>query len=142
MKLHTLPKTNTRSKKRLGRGHGSGRGKTAGRGTKGQNARGKMPLYFEGGQLPVLRRLPYLRGKGRNTSRKVRPVEITTRKLNTLPAKTTVTLDSLVKAGIVHKGTKAVKILAGGALDGEYTVSVPVTKGARSIIEKSGGTVS
>lgn len=72
MNIHSLPKIVKRSKKRLGRGHGSGKVKTSGRGTKGQKARGKLPLGFEGGQTPLVKRLPYLRGKGRNKPRKRR----------------------------------------------------------------------
>src|SRR4051812_49513084 len=66
MKLHELrPAAGaTRERRRIGRGHGSGRGKTAGKGTKGQKARagGGVPPYFEGGQLPLVKRLPYRRG--------------------------------------------------------------------------------
>ena len=68
MKLESLPKTTERRKKRLGLGHGSGRGKTAGRGTKGQRARGKIPISFEGGAIPLIKRLPFMRGKGKNKS--------------------------------------------------------------------------
>lgn len=70
MNLSQLPKIVHRSKKRIGRGHGSGKVKTAGRGSKGQKARGKIPAGFEGGQLPLIKRLPLLRGKGKNISRK------------------------------------------------------------------------
>jgi len=68
MKLSTLSKTIKRTKRRLGQGHGSGRGKTAGRGTKGQNAKGDRSLSFEGGALTIIKRLPFLRGKGKNKS--------------------------------------------------------------------------
>jgi large subunit ribosomal protein L15 len=68
MKLENLPRITKSKKKRVGRGHGSGRGKTAGRGTRGQKARNKIPLYFEGGALPLTKRLPFLRGKSRNKS--------------------------------------------------------------------------
>ena len=64
MKLDQLPKVKQISKKRIGRGLGSGKGKTAGKGTKGQNARGKMRLGFVGGGLPLYRKLPLVRGKG------------------------------------------------------------------------------
>ena len=63
MKPLELQKLVKRSKKRLGRGHGSGKVKTSGRGTKGQRARGKIRLGFEGGQLSIIKRLPLLRGK-------------------------------------------------------------------------------
>jgi len=68
MNLSHIGKLKTKKKKRVGQGHGSGRGKTAGRGTKGQKARSKVAIYFEGGALPLTKRLPFLRGKGRNRS--------------------------------------------------------------------------
>ena len=75
MKLHDLQPApgSTKKRKRVGRGHSAGQGKTAGRGTKGQGARsggGKGP-YFEGGQLPLVRRLPFLRGVGFTSFRRV-----------------------------------------------------------------------
>ena len=66
MQLHELPKIITKGKKRVGRGYGSGKGgHTTGRGAKGQNIRGQVPLYFEGSKMrkPLIRRLPLLRGK-------------------------------------------------------------------------------
>lgn len=64
MKLNQLPKLKNRGKKRLGRGLGSGKGKTAGRGTKGQKARGKIPVNFSGAGLALYKKLPLRRGKG------------------------------------------------------------------------------
>ena len=67
MNLNKLPKLKSKSAKRIGRGQGSGRGKTATRGTKGQKARGKIAIthpHYEGGQRPLFKRLPYKRGKG------------------------------------------------------------------------------
>ena len=142
MNVHTLPKIVARASKRLGRGHGSGRGKTAGRGTKGQKARGRIPPHFEGGQLSVIERMPYLRGKGRNKSRAVRPQEVSVGKLTAFPAKTTVTLETLQKAGIVDTGAIRVKVIAGGKLETALTVSVPCSDGARKAIEKAGGSVT
>jgi len=139
--MHALSKVVKRPSKRLGRGHGSGRGKTAGRGTKGQKARGKMPAHFEGGQLSIVRRLPYLRGKGRNKSRKEQPVRVAVSRLSQLPAKTAVTIETLVKAGIVEKGTVRVKVLGNGTLDTALTVTVPCSEGAKKLIEKAGGSV-
>jgi len=141
MDVHTLPKAVTNSKKRLGRGYGSGRGKTAGRGTKGQKARGKIPPSFEGGQLSVMKRLPYLRGKGRNKSLKDKPVTIVVGQLNDLPKDTTVTLDTLIKAGIVGDDTRAVKVLSGGKLTVALSVTVACSKGACAAIEKAGGKI-
>lgn len=64
MKLSNLPKIKQNPKKRLGRGQGSGKGKTSGRGMKGQKARSKTQLGFEGGQLKLIKRLPFVRGVG------------------------------------------------------------------------------
>ncbi len=72
MKLSALSSITKRTKKRIGRGHGSGKVKTSGRGTKGQNARNSRPQGFEGGQLALIKRLPLLRGKDRNGSRKTK----------------------------------------------------------------------
>lgn len=141
MNTSKLPSLVARAHKRLGRGHGSGRGKTAGRGTKGQKARGTVPPSFEGGQLSILKRLPYLRGKRRNKSRRSKPVTIAVGRLGVLAAASTVTLESLQKAGIVREDVPGVKVLAGGTLAVPLTVAVPCSEGARKIIEKAGGTV-
>mgnify|MGYP001617128588 FL=1 len=85
MKLHTLSKVTARSKKRLGRGPGSGREKTSGRGTKGMNARNKSRLGYEGGQLPLIKRLPFIRGKSRNKSYNANPFVINVGDLAVLP---------------------------------------------------------
>lgn len=125
--------------KRLGRGHGSGRGKTAGRGTKGQKARGSVPPDFEGGQLALTKRLPLLRGKGRNRSQVMHPVAVKVGKLAVFAAGTKVTLESLKKQGIVTPDTKKVKILNGGTLTVALTVALPCSSGAKQLIEKAGG---
>lgn len=128
MKISNLPSIVRRSKKRLGRGHGSGKVKTSGRGTKGQKARGSIPPGFEGGQLSILKRLPLLRGKGRNKpgQNKAFPVDII--KLNVIPAGTTVTLETLVKYHIIKPGVTKVKILGKGKLNHALTISVPMSK--------------
>jgi len=101
-----------------------------------------MPLHFEGGQLSIVRKLPFLRGKGRNKSRYKKPVIVAVKRLEVIPEKTTVSIDILVKTGLIPEGTTAVKILAGGgALSRAYTVSVPCSSGAKTIIEKAGGSV-
>lgn len=140
--LNTLPNVIHRSKKRLGRGHGSGRGKTAGRGTKGQNARGTMPPHFEGGQLSVMKRLPYLRGKGRNKAMRKKPTPLAVGRLSNLPSGSEVTLALLQKQGLVDAGVTEVKILSGGSLNVALTVRVPCSKQAKSVIEKAGGSVA
>ena len=142
MNIHTLEKTVARSHKRLGRGHGSGRGKTSGRGTKGQKARGTIPPLFEGGQLNIIERLPMLRGKQRNKSRVVKPEIIQVSALSVLPAKSTVTLAELKKADIVRSDARRVKILSGGTLSVTLTVHVPCSEGAKKVIEKAGGSVT
>src|SRR6266481_1500627 len=117
MNLHSLPSITKSAKKRLGLGHGSGRGKTAGRGTKGQKARRKIPLFFEGGALPLIKRLPFMRGKGRNYSIKGKSIVVKVGKLNDLPNKSTVDIKTLVAKGIVDKRKArrfGVKILDGG----------------------------
>jgi len=139
MELHNLQKLVHSSHKRLGRGHGSGRGKTAGRGTKGQKARGTIPPQFEGGQLSVMKRLPYLRGKRRNKSRAAKPATVSVGSLSVFSPGSTVTVDALKKKGLVDEGAFSVKVLANGSLTVALTVSVPCSEGAKKQIEKAGG---
>ena len=140
--IHSLLTTVTRSKKRLGRGHGSGRGKTAGRGTKGQKARGTIPPHFEGGQLSVMKRLPFLRGKQRNKSLQTKPTTLATGLLSVFPAGSVVTMDLLKKKELIMEGVSKVKILSGGNLTVALTVSVPCSASAKKLIEKAGGKVA
>lgn len=140
--LSNLPKLVVRKKKRLGRGHGSGKVKTSGRGTKGQKARGKMPIGFEGGQLPMIKRLPLLRGKGRNRSQVAKMFPLSVGKLNTLAKGTKVTLEVLQKQSILHSDIRQVKLVGGGTLSVALTVCLPCTGSAKHIIEHAGGTVS
>lgn len=144
MELHTLTKTITKEKRRLGQGHGSGRVKTSGRGTKGQKARTNIPRSFEGGALPLIKRLPFLRGKSRNASLQNAPVVINVALLNSLPSNTEVTIESLVKHNIVvAKAAEryGVKILGDGELAISLAVKLPVTQGARLKILNAGGSV-
>lgn len=143
MEVHDLPKTVTRSKKRLGQGHGSGRGKTAGRGTKGQKARGKIKASFEGGQLPLIKRLPLKRGKGRNKSLKTKQLAVNVKYLNVFAKDAVVNLASLIKAGILNSGAvkERVKILGDGELKVALRVELPCSKGAKLKIEKAGGEI-
>ncbi len=144
MKLENLPKTTERKKKRLGLGHGSGRGKTAGRGTKGQKARGKIPISFEGGALSLIKRLPFRRGKGRNKVFKKNPVIVNVKALNILKKGDIVDIKTLVENRIVDEkdaNVYGVKILGDGILNVPLTVKLPVSKGARLKIEKAGGRV-
>jgi len=137
-----LKKIVRRPNKRLGRGHGSGKVKTSGRGTKGQRARGKIRLGFEGGQLSLIKRLPLLRGKDRNKSRSTKAYPLSIEKLNALPSGTHVTLATLAKYHMIDTAVQKVKILGGKALTVKLSVAVPVSKSARSAIEKAGGSIS
>jgi len=144
MNLSNLEKITTKKKRRVGLGHGSGRGKTAGRGTKGQKARGDVPLDFEGGALPLIKRLPFLRGKGRNKSLKGDPCIINVGLLNSLPKNTIVDIENLAKLKLVHLETatkNGVKILGKGELSVALTVKLPASKGAIEKIEKAGGKI-
>jgi large subunit ribosomal protein L15 len=144
MNLSDITKIKAKSKKRTGLGHGSGRGKTAGRGQKGQKARNSVALNFEGGALPLTKRLPFLRGKGRNRSLQEKAFILNVTALNVLPKGTVVDAESLTKHGLIketlgkHQG---VKILGNGDLQVALTVKLPVSKGAAEKIRQAGGSV-
>ena len=143
MNLSTLPKITAVASRRLGRGHGSGRGKTAGRGTKGQKARETVKLLFAGSSLQAswLKRLPLLRGKGKNKSHQGKPQVINVKYLNLFKPNEEVTLQSLKAKKIVDSMIDRVKILGDGELKVALTVKLPTSKGARTKIEKAGGSV-
>lgn len=143
MRLESLPKITENRKKRVGQGHGSGRGKTAGRGTSGQKSRGKVSIYLEGGALPLIKRLPFLRGKGKNKPLRRKRIVLNVEALNFLKKNTVVDLKTLVKNRIVREKdiTYGVKILGDGDLAVPLTVKLPVSKGAKVKIEKAGGKV-
>ncbi len=144
MALNSLVKITSKSKKRVGRGAGSGRGKTAGRGQKGQKAREKIKTLFEGGQLALVKRLPLWRGKGRNKPKKNKPFPINLKFLNLLPDNAVVDLETLVKHRLlkINEGEKIkVKILGEGKLTKKLTVKLPCSKGAAEKIVKAGGKV-
>ena len=143
MDLSNLNKTTDTKLRRLGQGHGSGRGKTGGRGTKGQKARSKVPTFFEGGALPLTKRLPFLRGRGRNKVIGVKPVAITVEVLSKLPAKSVVDVELLVKNSVVTSKAKVtgVKVIGNGKVASALTVKLPVSAGAKKAIEAAGGTV-
>src|SRR6266436_4136971 len=97
MNLSHIEKLKTKSKKRLGQGHGSGRGKTSGRGTKGQKARRDIPMTrYSGGSLAFVKSLPFLRGKSRNKSLKGKPVVLNVEDLEILPKDSVVDIKTLV----------------------------------------------
>lgn len=142
MKLNTLsPAEGSKTAgKRLGRGIGSGLGKTGGRGHKGQKARagGYHKVGFEGGQMPLQRRLPKIGFKSRVslTSAQVRLGELSQIEGDT------VDLQALKDANVVAKSTLKVKVFLSGSIDKAVTVKgLGVTKGARSAIEAAGGKV-
>lgn len=139
--LNKLVKTTTRSKKRVGRGYGSGKGgHTTGRGTKGRLSRGKVPVWFEGGQLPSTKKYPMIRGKGKFSPLRV-AAEITLDDLERLPTQK-VTLDTLKLHKVIEKSFKKAKIIKTGTLTKKRTVEgIAVSAQAREAIEKLGGSV-
>lgn len=147
MNLSNLPTITRRTKKRVGRGIGSGKGgHTSGRGQKGQKSRRSIPLHFMGAATgsSLIKQLPYLRGKGKMKTSHARLIPLNVEALNILKKDTTVTIETLVKAQLVdakNATLRGVKILGSGKLSVALTVLLPVSKGARSKIEKAGGTV-
>jgi large subunit ribosomal protein L15 len=143
VRLHDLRPTAGAAKERtrVGRGHGSGKGKTGGYGTKGQLARSgrAKPPYFEGGQLPLSRKLPYRRGFV-NPFR-VDYAEVNLRDLAVFPAGATVTPDALLLRGLVRGKKRPVKVLGAGDLAVRLTVRADrFSAAARAKIEAAGGT--
>ena len=124
---------------RRGRGHGSGNGKTAGKGHKGQKARSGTPRPgFEGGQMPLYRRLPKRGFKNRNTKE---IVGINVDALERFENDTVVTVETLLETGIVKNPRDGVKILGNGELTKKLTVKVDAfSEGAKAKIEAVGGT--
>ena len=142
MRLNTIkPADGARSaRKRVGRGIGSGLGKTAGRGHKGQRSRsgGYHKVGFEGGQMPLQRRLPK---RGFRSRRNPKVEEIRLNEVDSMDAEV-VDLSSLRQAGLVHTGIQYAKIIASGEINRAVTVrGLGVTKGARAAIEKAGGRI-
>ena len=126
--------------KRVGRGIGSGLGKTCGRGHKGQKARkgGFHKVGFEGGQMPLQRRLPKV---GFRSRKALERAEVRLGELARVEGDT-IDLDSLMAAGVVNRDIKVAKIIASGEVTRAFTVrGVGVTKGARAAIESAGGKV-
>lgn len=141
MKLHELSPTPGASKKayRKGRGAGSGNGKTAGKGHKGQNARsgGGVRPGFEGGQMPLQRRLPK-RGFVNIFATQYATVNVSD--LNKFEDGTVVTAEALVEAGLLKKTLDGVKVLGRGDLTKKLTVNVQAfSAGAKQKIEEAGG---
>ena len=143
MKLNSLkpPAGSRKKRKRVGRGDGSGHGGTSCKGAKGQNARsgGGVSPGFEGGQMPLARRLPK-RGF-RNVFRK-EIIAINIEQLKGFPAGSVIDEDSLIQAGFVKRRGDGIKILGKGDLDYPLSLRVNmVSRGARSKIEAAGGSI-
>lgn len=133
------------AKRRVGRGHGSGRMKTAGRGTKGQKARtghSKVPAFFEGGQLRLSRRLPFIKGFTNHFKKDYAVVNVG--QLQVFEPSTQVNAEALVASGLVKASAAKglLKILGDGDLDRPLTVRAhKFSASARAKIEGAGGTV-
>lgn len=131
----------TSTRKRLGRGHGSGTGKTSGKGHKGQNARsgGGVKAGFEGGQMPLQRRLPK---RGFTPLKRTEYVLVNLRDLELFEAGSVVDVEAMGKAGLVTKMKDGIKILGDGELTKSLTVKAhKFSKSAQASIEAAGGTV-
>jgi large subunit ribosomal protein L15 len=148
MKLNDLRDNEgaTHSKKRLGRGIGSGSGKTAGRGVKGQKARSGVAINgFEGGQMPLYRRLPK-RGFNNIFAKSFNIVSL--RRIQAavdakkLDAKVTVDAEALIKAGVIRRAKDGVRLLADGDLKAKLSFDIAgASKAAVEKVEKAGGSV-
>ena len=142
MKLHELSPVEGSKKdsKRIGRGHGSGWGKTAGKGHKGQKARsgGSIRPGFEGGQMPLYRRIPK-RGFTNINTKHIVGINVTA--LERFDNDAVVTVEALLEAGVIKNPRDGVKILGNGELTKKLTVKVNAfSEGAKAKIEAAGGT--
>ncbi len=142
--LHELKPTrgSKRARRRVGRGDGSGMGTYSGKGNKGQNARGGAPYLFEGGQLPLIKRLPHMRGFTPRNRVEYLPVNLAQLE-SQFEAGTDVTPEVLLDRRIARRKKDLIKILG----DGEFTKKLNVSahafsQTAREKIEKAGGTVT
>jgi large subunit ribosomal protein L15 len=145
MELNKLPKLVKRNAKRVGRGIGSGKGgHTTGRGQKGQKARTTVPVIFEGTKIKksFIKRLPLLRGRGKLKPWGKKHVTISLTHLADWPKSTPVTVENLIKKGVVEafKGI-TVKILGDGEIRQALEVKVTVSKAAGEKIVKAGGKI-
>jgi large subunit ribosomal protein L15 len=137
----------TRTKKRVGRGPGSGKGKTAGRGIKGQKSRSGVALNgYEGGQMPLYMRLPK-RGFNKPNRKKFAVVNLGLIQkfidAKTLDAKKEITEDLLVETGVVRRKLDGVRILAKGDISAKVKLNVTgASKSAIAAVEKAGGTLT
>ena len=142
MKLHELSPTpgSTKEVKRVGRGHGSGNGKTAGKGHKGQNARsgGGVRIGFEGGQMPLARRIPKRGFNNKMFATKYATINLSS--LNKFKDGTVVDAELLLAAGVIKKVDDGVKVLGNGEITSKLTVNAAAfSQTAKEKIEKAGG---
>ena len=143
MELNTIKPAagSKKNRRRVARGGGSGLGKTAGRGHKGQKSRagGYHKVGFEGGQMPLQRRLPK---RGFLAVTITKAAEVRSGDLAKVGAET-IDLDALLKAGLVPNGTKRAKVILAGKVEKKFKLSgIGASKGAKEAIEKAGGTVA
>ncbi len=137
----------TRERKRVGRGIGSGKGKTAGRGVKGQKSRSGVAIKgFEGGQMPIHRRLPK-RGFTNIFAKDYNEVNVGRLQKaiddKKLDASAKITATEMVAAGVIRREKDGVRVLANGELTAKLDLEVAgITKGAREAVEKAGGSVT
>jgi large subunit ribosomal protein L15 len=145
MKLNDLkPNLAKKNRKRFGRGISAGQGKTAGRGTKGQNSRAGSGgrLYRQGGQLPFFRRLPFVRGKGFTPPTEIEFNEINLDQLSTFKSDAEVTPETLDQARLIRDPRNPIALLGRGELKVALKVRVNrVSRSAKLKIEAAGGTV-
>lgn len=144
MKLHELrePEGTKRPRKRKGRGIAAGQGKTAGYGTKGQNSRSGRggKIYFEGGQLPLVNRLPIKRGF--RNPRRIEYAVVNVGALNRFDAGTVVDVAMLIASGLIRDDSLPVKVLGSGDIDRALTLRVDAcSETARAKVEAVGGTI-
>lgn len=141
MKPHELhaPEGARKARKRVGRGDGSGHGKTGGRGTKGTKARGRVKTFFEGGQMPLARRVPKLKGFKPPARKEYAAVNVGD--LSAVDA-TDIGPEELRSAGLVRKRFRLIKLLAGGEVAKVGTVRVhAASDAARTKVEAAGGKI-
>jgi len=141
VKPHELksPPGARKARSRKGRGEAAGKGKTAGRGTKGTKARGEVHQFFEGGQMPLVRRVPKLKGFTPPTRKIYGAINVG--RLNELEGNE-FNAEDLHDAGVVRKRDKLIKVLGNGEIERAVTVRVhAVSATARTKIEAAGGTI-
>ena len=149
MKLHELSGRDgsRKARKRIGRGIGSGKGKTGGRGGKGQTARSGVRIKgFEGGQMPLHRRLPKRGFKNAKFARKLNEINLGRLQqaidAGRLDAAGKIDAEALVKAGVLRRAKDGVRLLGGGEIKAKIALSVyGASKSAVAAVEKAGGTV-